>query len=259
MAAMMKTCSGLAVAAMCLASPGRSDANGAATAPQPKTSSAYIAHPTASAAPVKPDTEAMFDSHPAPAYPHAELCDGKGGTVILLSRIDEKGNPSDVRIEKSSGSWALDRAARDAAHRWTFHPKLRHGLAVSSVVSVPITFAPQGASRGCRKTTAPRLQEANASASNGPPLYPRSELCEGVGGNVLLLMTLDAHGKPVRVSVEKTSANHALDRAAVDAAKGWTFAPALRNGVAVGNVVRVPVTFDPGSDRKPMHCPKTGS
>ncbi len=248
----------LVLAAMLLASPGRSDASGAVTTPSHETSSAQAVRPASSIDPGKPDTPTTFKSHPAPAYPPGELCDGNGGTVALLVTVDATGKPSGVRVGKSSGTRALDRAALDAARDWTFNPELRHGVAVVSVVNVPVTFAPQGASAGCEKDTAPKLQGADASGSNGPPFYPRAELCHGVGGSVLLLVVLDAQGKPVRVTVEKTSANRALDRAAVDAAKGWKFTPALRNGVAVAGAVRVPVTFDPGSERKPEGCPKAG-
>ena len=66
--------------------------------------------------------------------------DGRSGTVVLKVRIDAEGNPGDIDIEKSSGTRALDRAARDAVRQWRFSPRTVGGTPVASELSVPVDF-----------------------------------------------------------------------------------------------------------------------
>lgn len=103
-------------------------------------------------------------------------------------------------------------------------------------------------------TAAGKTDRPTAFLSQAAPDYPAAELCAGVGGVVLVLVTVGAHGRPVDVVIEKSSRNRALDRAAMVAARNWTFHPRLHNGVAAVDVVRVPVQFDPGSPAQSRNC-----
>ncbi|MBF6023262.1 energy transducer TonB [Lysobacter niastensis] len=78
-----------------------------------------------------------------------------------------------------------------------------------------------------------------------PPKYPPTEARQGVGGTVVLVITLDGQGNVLNVEVEKSSRNRNLDRAAMEAARKWKFNPEMRNGVGVQSRVRVPVDFVP--------------
>jgi protein TonB len=78
------------------------------------------------------------------------------------------------------------------------------------------------------------------------PRYPPQELRQGIGGEVLLRVTIDADGRVLNVAVQRSSRNRNLDRAAIDAARKWRFNPGLRNGQKVGGDVLVPVNFNPG-------------
>ena len=75
-----------------------------------------------------------------PKYPPTEARQGIGGTVILVISIDGQGNVLDVEVEKSSRNRNLDRAAQDAARKWTFRPEMRDGVGVPSRVRVPVDF-----------------------------------------------------------------------------------------------------------------------
>ena len=77
------------------------------------------------------------------------------------------------------------------------------------------------------------------------PRYPAKEAREGVGGTVVLRVTIDASGNVLDVAVQRSSRNRNLDRAAMDAARRWKFNPGMRNGVKVGGDVLVPVKFTP--------------
>ncbi len=97
--------------------------------------------PTPADAPaIAADGEATVLQRVPPEYPASALRDGRSGTVVLKVRIDAEGNPGDIDIEKSSGTRALDRAARDAVRQWRFSPRTVGGTPVASELSVPVDF-----------------------------------------------------------------------------------------------------------------------
>lgn len=84
------------------------------------------------------------------------------------------------------------------------------------------------------------LQYASASA----PPYPRDLIRDGVQGSVMLKVLVDVDGKPMEVTVERSSGNQRLDSAAVrHVLRSWRFLPAMRNGVAVQAIGFVPIDF----------------
>ena len=83
-------------------------------------------------------------SRPAPDYPVQALRNNESGTVHLRITVGEDGKASDVVIERSSRSRALDQAAVRAARRWTFRPAQRDGRPAEGTLSVPITFTLEG-------------------------------------------------------------------------------------------------------------------
>lgn len=78
-----------------------------------------------------------------------------------------------------------------------------------------------------------------------PPDYPLQFACAGAGGQVVLMLSLDAQGLPAEVRVENSSRRPALDAAAMAAVRTWRFKPATRHGQPVPARIRVPVTFTP--------------
>lgn len=77
------------------------------------------------------------------------------------------------------------------------------------------------------------------------PRYPPAELRRGRGGTVMLRVDVGPDGVPTTVTVAESSRSRALDRAAIDAVRGWRFEPALVNGQPVSGTVRVPIEFTP--------------
>lgn len=75
------------------------------------------------------------------------------------------------------------------------------------------------------------------------PEYPVDAYRNREEGTVLVIASLDASGKPTGVDLVRRSGSRALDQAALDAVRQWTFEPAVRNGRAVASEVQVPVTF----------------
>jgi protein TonB len=101
---------------------------------------------------------------------------------------------------------------------------------ISVVPPIPDTTPLQGA----------RLEYASAP----PPTYPVAEARRRIEGEVLLQVLVGVDGKPIEVTVQRSSGNRALDEAArKQVLRAWTFKPAMRDGVVVQAVGLVPVKF----------------
>lgn len=92
------------------------------------------------AKPAVGDHEASVLHRVAPKYPVSALRNNDSGTVTVSIQVDADGKPDKVRIEKSSGSRDLDRAAREAVLQWQFSPKVENGSPVSSELLIPVEF-----------------------------------------------------------------------------------------------------------------------
>lgn len=77
-----------------------------------------------------------------------------------------------------------------------------------------------------------------------PPRYSADMMRAGLQGTVLLRVLVDVDGKPLEVSVERSSGHRELDQAARRQVLGkWRFKPALQDGRAVQAIGMVPVDF----------------
>jgi len=84
----------------------------------------------------------QYRSAPPPSYPIAAIRAGEQGTVVLRVQVDAEGTPTQVAIERSSGSRALDAAARQQVMRhWRFVPARVDGQQVPAVGLVPVSFS----------------------------------------------------------------------------------------------------------------------
>jgi protein TonB len=79
--------------------------------------------------------------------------------------------------------------------------------------------------------------------SNPRPEYPLASKRRHEEGEVRLTVTVSAEGRPLRVSLSRSSGHPLLDQAAIDAVRTWTFEPARASGVAVTSEVVVPVRY----------------
>ena len=96
--------------------------------------------------PASIDATIAYETATPPAYPIAEVRAGVQGTVLLRVLVDETGKPVQVLVLKSSGSHALDQAARNhVLAAWRFHPAQRDGHAIQAWAQVPVEFKLSGA------------------------------------------------------------------------------------------------------------------
>ena len=75
-----------------------------------------------------------------PVYPDESRLAHEEGVVILRVEVTVSGEAANVSIQKSSGFFRLDQAARQAVKQWRFHPGLLAGVPVPSAAIVPVNF-----------------------------------------------------------------------------------------------------------------------
>src|SRR5690606_19355966 len=108
----------------------------------------------------------------------------------------------------------------------------------------PVSATPQSRDLTARERAAPALPDRDALPLGQPaPVYPASAPRAGEQGTVVLQAAVRADGRPGNIEVARRSGSSDLDRAAVEAVRGWTFEPAIRNGEPVASSVQVPVEF----------------
>ena len=77
-----------------------------------------------------------------------------------------------------------------------------------------------------------------------PPTYPIRALRSGREGTVLLEVLVDIDGRPLEVTIARSSGHRDLDRAAMKHVLAhWKFQPALQHGRPVQAIGRVPIGF----------------
>ncbi len=92
----------------------------------------------------------------------------------------------------------------------------------------------------------PDVQAAQPQPLSSPaPRYPIEALRSGRGGRVLLEVQLDAGGHVTGATVHRSSGDPALDRAALDAVRGWTFS--MPPGAARRTLVPIRFSIDPAA------------
>ena len=84
-----------------------------------------------------------YRSNPRPPYPYQARTRGHEGLVVLMAEVREDGRVSSIRLKRSSGYSLLDQSALSTVRSWLFEPAKRLGMAVASVVEIPVRFSLQ--------------------------------------------------------------------------------------------------------------------
>lgn len=102
--------------------------------------------------------------------------------------------------------------------------------------------APSPAREAPVAVVAPRFDAAYLS--NPAPEYPRLSRRMGEEGRVMLRVHVSAEGRPLEVTIAKSSGFTRLDEIARDTVlRSWRFVPARQGDQAVAGTVRVPIDF----------------
>ena len=75
-----------------------------------------------------------------PAYPKKERRLGREGTVVLRVSVRADGTVADASLKAPSRYAGFNRAALHAVRTWRFDPATEDGVAVASVLDVPVVF-----------------------------------------------------------------------------------------------------------------------
>lgn len=175
------------------------------TAVQASVMQATLQGPSASAPRSPPAPSAAV-----PAQPHAPR---KPGPQLLV-RADPAAN--------ASPNWAVPTVQATAA------------------ATANSTAGGMGQAQG-EATTPPEF--GAAYLNNPPPEYPPLARRRRLQGTPLLLVHVNARGRPAAVALRQSSGSEILDQAALEAVRGWSFVPAKRGSEAIAGSVLVPVQF----------------
>lgn len=135
-------------------------------------------------------------------------------------------------------------------------PQPRAVVPQQVVIDVPV-LSDQGTPVVDMPTQAPTMDGAPSIAPSGPvtgmsleyvnassPRYPRDAIRGGLEGTVMLKVLVDVDGKPIEVTLHRSSGHRVLDQEAVrHVLRQWTFRPATRDGVPVQAIGIVPIDF----------------
>lgn len=76
-----------------------------------------------------------------------------------------------------------------------------------------------------------------------PPRYPKALVDQGIVGNVVLRVDVDAMGAATDIRVLSATPAGVFDAVVLEAARQWTFEPALKHGKPVASSLKIPVNF----------------
>ena len=110
-------------------------------------------------------------------------------------------------------------------------------LPESSAATAPATPAPVA--------VAPTDRPVPLPGQSPPPAYPAAALRHGDSGTVVVRVEVDANGLPLDAKITQRSGSRELDRAALDAVRGWRFQPAQSNGQPMVGSLEIPFDFKP--------------
>ncbi len=88
-----------------------------------------------------------------------------------------------------------------------------------------------------------QTKEKPGYLKNPPPAYPYESIQRGQEGLVMLLVSIDRFGHPLKVELKQGSGFYLLDRSAMKAVKKWEFSPARMGALAVDTQITIPVRF----------------
>lgn len=147
-------------------------------------------------------------------------------------------------IAKSQVSERVAPPPTDALHRVALAKAHRRRL--EQPQEPPVEQAPVEQPPAESLSVAPGPQQNDVEAKRAdckPPEYPAKELRLQREDKVVVRVSVDATGKVARVELLQPSRYPGFNRSALDAAHGWTFAPAIKGGVAVASETDIEVVF----------------
>ncbi len=121
-------------------------------------------------------------------------------------------------------------------------PRRCVGLVVLALTTISLATAVSVAQG--RNASYQPVKEIQSSRQNHPPRYPIEAIRDGISGTVTVLADIDEHGHVVGARIERSEPAGVFDAASLQAVAQWQFEPAMRDGVAIREEIRIPITFE---------------
>jgi len=114
----------------------------------------------------------------------------------------------------------------------------------STPVSIPVDSTPPTDMTEKHEISTQPVEASLVPIASPAPIYPRDALRDGITGTVELELLVGVDGSVLEVRITHSSGNRQLDNAAREQVlRNWRFQPAMRGGIAVQALGRVPIVF----------------
>ncbi|MFC1568795.1 TonB family protein [bacterium] len=206
-----------------------------------------------------------YDSPPEPiggfeavqknlVYPENERKTGIEGMVNVFIQIDESGNVTSAKIEKSVNE-ACDQAAINALKSVKWKPAMQRDKPVAVWLAVPMEFKLSSDKAPEPPPPPAPNEEIEFVPYDTPPqpiggftaiqknlVYPENERKVGIEGRVIVFIQIDESGNVIKAKIEQ-SVNEACDQAAINALKSVKWKPAMQRNRPLVVWIAVPMEF----------------
>lgn len=185
----------------------------------------------------------IMATHTLPPYPEMSVMMGEQGTSLLTVTIGTDGVPTDVQVEKTSGSIRLDEAARDhVKQNWRWAPIPNGCTAWRTRVSIKWDVH-----------DAPQAPPTFIVVRMKPEDFPAGALARREKGAVAVLVALRPSGEFIDVKLAQGSGFPDLDEQSMNYVKVRHWAPGQMDGKPVSTVFQIVLSW--GIDDSPAEVP----
>lgn len=105
------------------------------------------------------------------------------------------------------------------------------------------TPAPAASSAPAASNAADHPASVDESKPQAAPRYSAAAKNAGASGTVVVIVKVDAQGKPTSFHVMMSSGFKVLDDEAVRTVKTWSYLPAIKDGAPTDGYVQLPIAF----------------
>jgi len=187
---------------------------------------------------------------PTAPYPEEALKKNIEGKVVLSIVVDAKGKVSDAKV--LSGPPELIQAAIDSVKHWEFEPPALAPVVTNAEVAYghpkecPGSISDSGEviARGWSKNEKGTVVGTDDTIGLSLPPYFTKDRKAGVGGEMILLVTVSAKGEVAKTRVVKSLSPH-LDKAAIKTVRAWKFKLLSGNPDSLPDDFQLHITYMP--------------
>jgi TonB family protein len=187
---------------------------------------------------------------PTAPYPEEALKKNIEGKVVLSIVVNAKGKVSDAKV--LSGAPELIQAAIDSVKQWEFEPPAQAPVVTNAEVAYghpkecPGSISDSGEVifPGWFKNEKGTVIVTDDTVGQSPPPYFTEDRKAGVGGEMILLITVSAKGEVAKTRVVKSLSPH-LDKAAITTVRAWKFKLLSGNPDSLPDDFQLHITYMP--------------